>query len=137
MTMRNQPRRLHYPTMVVLVGVMIAWSGRISAAAPDPAVEACRKTCKQARVACNAQAQDALHALLGECTGSGAGRKQCRRQAKDTTHAAKAACNDFRRTCLACCTTGGGDCSARCGDRLVTATRGEGCDPPGSTCGAG
>jgi uncharacterized repeat protein (TIGR01451 family) len=106
-----------------------------ASAAKNPALKLCRKSCNIAKSLCLTQAKAKLKAALGDCSGAAADQRQCRKQAKTTSHADRAACADFKRTCTACCTSSGTDCSARCGDGTVTPGRGEDCDPPGSACG--
>src|SRR5262249_47313219 len=61
----------------------------------------------------------------------------CRRQAGAIVRAARRGCMAFKRTCRSCCADAGTDCAARCGDGVVTASRGETCDPAGLACPGG
>src|SRR5262249_37712265 len=88
---------------------------------------ACRRACRAAQLAC---IQQGKQLTKQECKLSTA-RRACRQRVLRTT---KARCHGFLADCKSCCDEGGSACDARCGDGVVTAIRGEQCDPPGSPC---
>lgn len=122
--------------LVLLAVAVVSAESRLTHAAKSP-LKRCRVECKQAKKVCVRQVKSELHALLGDCTGSGAVRRQCRQQARRTARTGRSVCGTFTRDCRQCCGDGGEACATRCGDASVNAAQGEQCDPPGSTCGTG
>src|SRR5690242_12814006 len=95
----------------------------------------CRLTCERAKTSCIEHVQKRLHDLRGNC--SSPGLRRCRRSASRTARAGRRLCNGFALECHTCCDARGSECAKRCGDGIVTAGRGEECDPPGSLCNHG
>jgi hypothetical protein len=125
---------------------MVPWLGLaliplLALGAPLPNAAAadrvCIHSCGTAKAGCIADARARRPALRAACTGSGKVRRQCLHQADKTVGTARHACGTFRQICQACCAGAGTDCTARCGDGIVTPSRGETCEPTGAGCPGG
>jgi hypothetical protein len=86
-----------------------------------------KRACHRAISACAQQGRQ-----LAKATCNGPSKAACRRRVLPEVQ------GDLPRLpyeCQSCCDDGGNASDARCGDGVVTAARGEQCDPPGSPAG--
>jgi len=121
-----------------LAGVLVACMALLAVSAYGRAAPACKKGCNRAKSSCLKDARTEATAARNACSDTRAEKRACRKRVKGTLRDSRSACTRFRRGCGTCCAQGGSLCDTRCGDSIVTAARGEQCDPPGSACpGAG
>src|SRR5262249_7213703 len=121
-----------------LAGVLVACMALLAVSAYRRAAPACQKGCNRAKSSCLEDAPNGADAARSACSGTRAEKRACRKRVKGALRDSRSACTRFRRGCGTCCAQGGSLCDTRCGDSIVTAARGEQCDPPGSACpGAG
>jgi hypothetical protein len=88
---------------------MVCFGQYTPARAADPAVKACRMSCKRIAAACIRKVKDERRVRATACAST-SDRRACMTAVRSTQRTGKQRCRTARTVCRTCCTTGGGPC---------------------------